>query len=80
MTDKTKCPHCGAAADEFGNGKWFDCGSVVGQQSVLCEVRTLRAKVAAQQELLRHVRGNLLGYQPLGSPELVRRIEDLLCD
>ena len=55
MTDQTKCPHCGDTGDKFGSGILFDCGSVVGHQSDLCELRSLRAKVAAQQELLKEV-------------------------
>lgn len=59
MTDKTKCQHCGADGDKFGSGILFECGSVNEHQSDLCEVRELRAKVAAQQELLKNCRNTL---------------------
>lgn len=59
MTDKTKCQHCGADGDKFGSGILFECGSVNEHQSDLCEVRELRAKVAAQQELLKEAATSL---------------------
>ena len=58
MTDQTKCPHCGA--DVIARSLYrsvYQCGSrdlpERFEQSTVCEVWQLRAKVAAQQELLK---------------------------
>ena len=58
MTDQTKCPHCGA--DLIARTLYrsvYQCGSRDlpdrFEQSTVCEVWQLRAKVAAQQELLK---------------------------
>ncbi len=57
MTDQTKCPHCGAEKSPEWKLLRFHCGTIVcdGEafRSSQCELKTLRAKVAAQQELLK---------------------------
>ena len=58
MTDQTKCPHCGAEASCCVLGQtYYGCGSFSHStacvQSMTCELTELRAKVAAQQELLK---------------------------
>ena len=60
MTDQTKCPHCGAETTfKTLLQVIYQCGSRVMDghfhQSMTCETLALRAKVAAQQELLREV-------------------------
>ena len=89
MTDQTKCPHCGSNGDKFGSGILFDCGSANEHQSDLCEVRELRAKVAAQQELLDDIRNNLYvqtfdsyptGYAGIINEGMLRRLGVKLSD
>ena len=60
MTDQTTCPHCGAEASCSVLGHtYYGCGSFSHSsgcvQSSHCELTELRAKVAAQQELLRDI-------------------------
>ena len=93
MTDQTTCPHCGAYRDNDRSGIWFDCGSGVvcdhPVNSTLCELKTLRAKVASQQELLDDIRNNLYvqtfdncppGYAGIINEGMLRRLGVKLCD
>ena len=82
MTDQTKCPHCGAYRDNDRSGIWFDCGSGVvcnhPVNSTLCELRLLRAKVAAQQELLKNCRDTLCVLGTAYALDLVDAIDAAL--
>jgi len=59
VTDQTKCPHCGAGKSPEYRQLRFDCGTIMCDNEVArssqCELKTLRAKVAAQQELLKGI-------------------------
>lgn len=93
MTD-TKCPHCGAVCSCIDStGRYYTCGTSIHDtathQSDVCALRQLRAKVAAQQELLDDIRNNLYvqtfdtcppGYAGIINESMLRRLGVKLCD
>ena len=86
MTD-TKCPHCGADADiiRAGVNVGFRCGTILidehDLQSLQCckfERDSLKAKVAAQQELLREARDTLCSLDTLHAVQVAERIDAMI--
>lgn len=85
--DQTTCPHCGAEKSPEWKQLRFHCGTIVcdGEsfRSSQCELKTLRAKVAAQQAIIDDIRNNLYvqtfdtcppGYAGIINEGMLRRL------